>query len=72
MGAIFFLVCCHLVNPYAKLKNEQNRSKIAQKVSKNEKYIKKWRENAKKPHFNSRLMSMAQSLSRSADQNRMT
>jgi hypothetical protein len=40
----FGLVRHRLFNTYAKLKNEQNRSKIAQKVSKNEKYIKKWRE----------------------------
>jgi hypothetical protein len=40
-------LCCHLVNLYAKLKIEQNRSKNAQKVSKNEKYVKKWRENEK-------------------------
>jgi hypothetical protein len=43
----YFLVLLHLFNTYAKLKTEQNRLKIAQKVSKNEKYVKKWRENEK-------------------------
>jgi hypothetical protein len=59
MRTIFFWLCCHLVNLYAKLKIEQNRSKNAQKVSKNEKYVKKWRENEKHMLFRSRQLSMA-------------
>jgi hypothetical protein len=56
---LFFWLCCLLVNPYAKLKNEQNRSKKAQKVSKNEKYVKKWRRNEKHMLFRSSYLSMA-------------
>jgi hypothetical protein len=40
----YFLVRHRLFNTCAKFKIEQKRSKNAQKVSKNEKYVKKWRE----------------------------
>jgi hypothetical protein len=44
---------------YAKLKIQQKRSKNAQKVSKNEKYVKKWRENEEYMLFSSKHLSMA-------------
>jgi hypothetical protein len=44
---------------YAKLKIQQKRSKNAQKVSKNEKYVKKWRENLTCMLFRSRHFSVA-------------
>jgi capsular polysaccharide biosynthesis protein len=45
----YFLVRLRLFNTCAKFKIEQKRSKNAQKVSKNEKYVKKWREIVKTP-----------------------
>jgi hypothetical protein len=56
---MYFLVRHRLFNTCAKFKIEQKRSKNAQKVSKNEKYVKKRRENEKYMLFSSRHLSMA-------------